>query len=79
MEKYIRPSKEVIEAQEIAFNAALAYEKNCIEKYDYIDMRPSRPPKKGDRMVDFANRYGTTVKEMKNQGRVVDRALGIKK
>ena len=68
-------SKEIIEAQERAFNAALAYEKNCIAKYDYIDNRPSRPPKKGERMSDFAMRYGTTIKEMKNQWRQVERAL----
>ena len=40
------PSKEWIEAQDRAFNAALAYEKNCIEKYDYVDMRQSLPQKK---------------------------------
>ncbi len=72
---YTEPSKECIEAQERAFNAALAYEKNCIEKYDYIDNRPSRPPKKGETMSDFAFKYGTTVKEMKNQWRQVERAL----
>ena len=66
---------EFLEAQERAFNAALAYEKNCIAKYDYIDNRPSRPPKKGERMEDFAFKYGTTVKEMKNQWRQVERAL----
>ena len=72
---FAEPSKEWIESQERAFNAALAYEKNCIAKYDYVDMRPSRPPKKGERMEDFACRYGTTVKEMKNQWRQVERAL----
>lgn len=72
---FAEPSKEFIEAQERAFNAALAYEKNCIAKYDYIDNRPSRPPKKGERMEDFAFKYGTTVKEMKNQWWQVERAL----
>jgi hypothetical protein len=72
---FTKSSKELIEAQERAFNAALAYEKNCIAKYDYVDMRPSRPPKKGERMEDFAFRYGTTVKEMKKQWRQVKRAL----
>ena len=69
------PSKECIEAQDRAFNAALAYEKNCIEKYDYVDMKQSLPQKKGETMQDFASRYGTTVKEMKNQWRQVERAL----
>jgi len=74
--KYLaKPSKEWIEKQERAFNAALAYEKNCIAKYDYIDNRPSRPPKKGETMGDFACRYGTTIQEMKDQWRQVERAL----
>lgn len=69
------PSKERIEQQERAFNAALAYEKNCIAKYDYIDNRPSRPPKEGERMEDFARRYRTTIREMKDQWQQVERAL----
>lgn len=66
---------EYREKAERAFNAAFAYEKNCIAKYDYVDMRPSRPPKKGERMEDFAFKYGTTVNEMKNQCRQVEIAL----
>jgi hypothetical protein len=49
-----------------AFNARLAYEKNCILKYDYTDGRPSKPPKVGDSMLDFANRFDTTIEEMKD-------------
>jgi len=72
---FVEPSKEWVEAQERAFNAALAYEKNCIAKYDYVDMRSSRPPKRGETMQDFAFKYGTTVNEMKNQRRQVESAL----
>jgi len=52
-----------------AFDARLAYEKNCIAKYDSpvgAPQRPSRPPKKGDKMSDYAMRYGTSEKEMKD-------------
>lgn len=74
-EYFAQPNDEWIETQERAFNAALAYEKNCIAKYDYVDMRPSRPPKKGEKMEDFAFKYGTTKEEMKNQWRQVERVL----
>lgn len=57
---------------EIAFQALLAYEKNCIIKYDYPDNRPSKPPIKGDRMSDYAEKYGTTIEEMKNHWRGVE-------
>lgn len=47
-----------------AFDALLAYERNCIAKYD----RPNRPsvmPPTGERMEDFARQYGTTIEDMK--------------
>lgn len=53
----IVPTKESIEKHERAFNAMMAYEKNCIAKYDYPDNRPSKPPINGERMVDFACKY----------------------
>ena len=64
---FAKPSKESIEKYERAFEARLAYEKNCIDKYDYPDwmMKTSRPPKKGERMIDFAMRFNTTIEEMK--------------
>lgn len=77
-EQYLaKPSKESIEKYERAFEARLAYEKNCIAKYDYPDFmnKPSRPPKKGERIGDYAMRYGTTVKEMKDCLPAVERAL----
>jgi hypothetical protein len=47
-----------------AYDAALAYEKNCRAKYDRFNMH-SLPIPKGQQMSDFANQYGTTVEEMK--------------
>lgn len=63
------------EKSERAFQALLAYEKNCIAKYDYPDSRPSKPPIKGERMSDYAERYGTTIEEMKSHWRGVEYAL----
>ena len=76
-----KPNKELFAAQERAFNAALAYEKNCIAKYDYPDWmgKPSRPPKKGETMEDFARRHCTTIEEMKAQWRQVEEALAKEK
>lgn len=62
-DKYFNPFNPTYE---VAFNAMLAYEKNCIAKYDYLDNRPSKIPIKGERIGDFAYSYGTTVKEMRN-------------
>lgn len=47
-----------------AFQARLAYEKNCIEKYDRKGMN-SITPKKGERLEDFARMFLTTPEEMK--------------
>jgi len=70
-----KPSAEMIEKQERAFNAALAYEKNCLKhEAKCIDPRMAKIPK-GEHMSDFAMRYGTTVKEMKDQWRQVESAL----
>ena len=75
----ITPTKESIEKYERAFNARLAYEKNCIAKYDYPDwmMKPSRPILKGERMEDFAYKFGADIKEMRKHvcECAVDRAL----
>lgn len=57
-----------------AFNAMMAYEKNCISKYDH-PLYPSKVPIKGERMEDFALKYGTTVKEMKACAIEVEREL----
>jgi len=72
-----KPSQESIDKYERAFNARLAYEKNCIAKYDYPDWmkKPSKPPIKGERMEDFACRFGTTIQEMKDVEMQVERAL----
>jgi hypothetical protein len=70
-----KPSAEMIAKQERAYNALLAYEKNCL-KYEakYIDPRMAKIPK-GEMMGDFAMRYGTTIKEMKDQWQHVESAL----
>jgi hypothetical protein len=70
-----KPSAEMIEKQERAYNALLAYEKNCIRhEVKYINPQMVKIPK-GERMNDFAMRYGTTIKEMKEQWREVEYAL----
>lgn len=61
--------------QSPAFIARLEYEKNCIAKYD----RPNRPSiaiPEGERMSDFAYKFGCTVKEMKDVLPEVERFLG---
>jgi hypothetical protein len=49
---------------ENAFKAAIAYERNCRLKYDKSEFK-SLPIPKGEQMIDFAMRFGTTVKMMK--------------
>ena len=61
-----------------AFKARLAYEKNCILKYDYPDNRPSRPPQPGDTMEDYARKFGTSIEEMKYVLPMVERELESK-
>lgn len=68
-------TQESQDKYERAFNARLAYEKNCIAKYDYPDNRPSKPPKAGDTMLDYAFRFGTTIQEMKEVEQQVERFL----
>jgi len=63
-EIYCEPSQEAIEKQQRAFNAMLAYERNCIQKYDRENL-PSLPPKQGENMKDFAAKFDTTVEEMR--------------
>lgn len=67
--------KETIEKQKRAFDAMLAYERNCILKYDYPDNRPSKQPIMGERMIDFACRFKTTIEEMKQCGGEVERFI----
>ena len=76
-QQFLNPSQEMMDKCKRAFDAALAYEKNCAAKYDYPDWMqvPSRPPKKGESMADFACRYGTTTQEMKECWQQVERAL----
>ena len=70
-----KPSAEDLDKHKRAFDALLAYEKNCILKYDYPDNRPSIPPKKGERMEDYARTFGVEIKDMKACWREVERAL----
>lgn len=59
-----------------AWRAMLAYERNCIEKYDDpLNRYPSKPPIKGERMIDYANKFGVTIEEMKGQAGKVERFL----
>lgn len=71
-EKIYSFNEESANRVERAFNAALAYEKNCYLKYDDPFNRPGRPIPPGETMKDFASRFGTTVEEMKQQERQVD-------
>jgi hypothetical protein len=54
-----------------AFKAALEYEINCRLKYDK-EHGPSISPKVGERMGDFAERYGTAIHKMKMYERQVE-------
>ena len=75
MKQYLcEPTQEDKEVYERAFAARLAYERRCAWKYDRTN-RSSLPVKKGDRMEDFAVKYGTTVKEMKDCEMAVERAM----
>ncbi len=73
-----KPNKEWVELQERSHTALLKYEISCILKYDRPFPQPSRVPKKGDRMVDFAQKYGTTIQEMKKHWRSVEYELEVK-
>ena len=46
-----------------AFKARLEYERNCEAKYDRPGM-PSLPPPAGERMQDYAEKYGCAFEEM---------------
>jgi len=74
-----KPSAEDLDKHKRAFDALLAYEKNCILKYDYPDNSPSRPPsrppKKGEQMEDYARTFDVEIKDMKACWREVERAL----
>lgn len=58
-----------------AFDAALAYEKNCRAKYDRFN-KPSLPIPKGEQMSDYARAFGTTVQEMKECEFQVEHLIG---
>ena len=47
-----------------AFKARLEYERNCEAKYDQPN-GPSKCPKVGERLQDYAEKYGCTVDELK--------------
>ena len=54
-----------------AFQALLAYELNAM-RYDKPNpFQPTYIPK-GERMIDYAKSFGTTVEEMKGQRRAVE-------
>lgn len=57
---------------EKAFNALLEYEINCQMKYDRPFGLPSKNPKRGERMEDFACWHGTTAQKMKNSWKAVE-------
>jgi hypothetical protein len=58
-----------------AFQALLEYEKNCILKYDYTDDRPSKRPIPSETMGAYAQKYMTTIREMKIHWREVENEL----
>jgi hypothetical protein len=60
--------KAIARKKQRAFDARLAYEKNCMAKYDYpvSHNRPSRPIPAHESMGAYAAKYGTTIKEMKD-------------
>lgn len=47
----------------IAFKARLEYERNCEAKYDQPH-GPSKCPRVGERLQDYAEKYGCTVDEL---------------
>lgn len=68
------PSKEEKEKHQRAYQAMLAYELNCEQKYDRPN-RPSLPIPKEESIGAFAAKHKTTVKEMKAYDRMVERAI----
>ena len=59
-----RTKPEVTEMERSkAFKARLEYERNCEAKYDRHG-RPSILPPEGERMMDYAMKYGCTRDEM---------------
>ena len=59
-----------------AFCARLEYERNCIEKYDRPGS-PSYTPPIGERMLDYAEKFGCTLSEMKDVLPEVEKYLGL--
>lgn len=55
---------------ERSYHALLKYELKC-----HLREKSSLSPKKGETMKDYADRYGTTVKEMKKHERSVEKEL----
>ena len=62
-----------------AYNARIAYEKNCLLKYDFPHWmnKNSSPPKPGETMKDYAIKYKTTVREMKDCETAANKTLQI--
>lgn len=60
--------------RKLAYSARLAYEKNCILKYDRPNMN-SVTPKKGESLKDYALMFGTTPEAMKEILPEVEREL----
>ena len=64
--------------RENAFNARMAYEKNCILKYDDpLGTRPSKTPPRGERMKDYAVRYGVSEQSMRDILPDVEKAIEV--
>ncbi len=60
------------------FIARLEYELNCMSKYDDpLGIQPSKYPPKGERMEDYAERYGVTVDDMKRVLPAVEKFLDM--
>ncbi len=71
------PSLSHIKNRHPAFLARLEYELNCMRKYDDpMGVKPSKYPKKGERMKDYARKYKVTVEDMKRILPSVERYLG---
>lgn len=65
-------------AQKREFEALLAYEENCILKYDAKEGEPQRPsyrPKEGERMLDYARKHNVSIYLMKRHWKQVDQEL----
>lgn len=71
---YMGHPYEQPEDEKRAFNALMAYEKNCFIFYDRPG-KPSLTPRRGERIQDYALEYETTAEEMKKQRNAVEDQL----